>query len=445
MVRIVQFFVRLFSQFASLLVILIASCSPAGRPSDGVESTTSDDVPPGLPSPVEIFLTLLPRSMDIDVLIGQLLMISLEDIADGEPVTSLTPAMRHSISNIHPGGVVLFAPSLVDPRQVVSLVRDLQRAPIPLLIATDNEGGNVSRLTSSQAMGATRMPSETLVGEAAAALGAEGREDDARELGRRWGEVIGLELRSLGIVVNLAPVADVDRPDGRALLGIQRRTFSADARQVAMLSVAALQGMEAAGVLAVLKHFPGQGSAIGDPHETIIALDRSPEQLDQVDLVPFRAGIDAGVAGIMTAHVSYPLLSPSSAATTSQEIIGDLLRRRLRFDGVVFTDALNMQGIADKAELDIAIQALAAGADVLLKPRNPAEVHDGLVAAVESGILTRDRIESSVRRILAMKIRAGLMGPAPQLTSAHPEEVLGSEEHRALVEEIRATARRGRN
>jgi len=259
--------------------------------------------------------------------------------------------------------------------------------------------------------------------------------------------VIGKELRALGIFMNLGPVADVSNEDQPGLLTVQRRTFASDPDMVALLSTAALLGMADAGVTGVLKHFPGQGAALGDPHTNPVSLAHDREQLDTVDLIPFKHGIAAGARAIMTAHISYPGVTGSSLpATISPEVINDMLRFELGFTGLVITDALNMEAArGGGSELEIALQSIRAGADVLLKPRDPTELHRGLVDAVDSGMISRERVEQSVRRILALKIEAGLFGPAPELVDPQPDEVLGSAAHMAVVDEIRRVARRGRN
>lgn len=446
--KTVQFSAHIFSLFTSTFLIVVSVLALAGcgrRELVPLPNRMATDL--RLPLPREVMLDRVVDSMRLESLIGQLLIIGIDDVAGGEPVTEMSLGLQSALEQIQPAGIVLFSASIQTPAQVQDLILSCQGLTrIPLLVAADNEGGNVSRLTASEHMPATRFPSATLLGEAAGGLVRDGKEEAARLLAERWGSSIAAELRALGIFMNFGPVADVDSDQTPGLLGLQRRTFSSDPALVARLTAASVGGMLEAGVIPVMKHFPGQGAATGDPHESGITLDHTAERLSRVDLVPFEAGIKAGSPAIMTAHVSYPGITGTDLpATVSHEIIGELLRRDLGFQGVVVTDALNMDAVSSQgAETRVAVQAIQAGADLLLKPRNPVEVHAGLVNAVRSGMLSRERVEESVRRILEIKIDVGLFGPAPHLIGPNPESVLGNSRHQTLVQEIRDLARRAR-
>jgi beta-N-acetylhexosaminidase len=432
-------------------VLGAGSCSGRSTPARELSPTTSESesdnnnlVLPGAP---ELLIQGLVRHMSTDELVGQMIMVSLEQDESGLPVTTLGNSGRELLRTVTPGGVILFGANINSVDQIQDLVISLQQlSPVPLIIATDHEGGNVSRLTSSGGVPATVMPSATLVGIAADVLFDRGEPARATELAWGWGHTVGSELRALGITMNLAPVADVDNPNRPGLLAGQRRTFGSDPARVAALVSATVSGMHSAGVAAVLKHFPGQGAAELDSHTTSVALDHTRHHLDTVELVPFVAGINAGVRAIMSAHISYPLITGSDEpATTSRQLITGLLREELGFDGVVITDALNMDAIAlGRSDLDLAVSAIHAGADIMLKPIDPVALHAALVDATNSGMVSRDRLELSVRRILHVKLEAGLFGPGASWTDPAAGEILGSPAHRQLVEEIRAIARSGR-
>ncbi len=400
------------------------------------------------PPPVaDLLVHNLVRHMSASDLVGQMIMISLEQDEYGSAVTKLGDRERQMLRTVTPGGVILFGANLVTVDQVQALVAELQRAAtVPLIIATDHEGGLVSRLTSSGEMPATVMPSATLVGIAAEVLVQRGQPERAAKLAWEWGRTIGSELRALGITMNMAPVADVDNGDDASLLASQRRTFGSDPVLVGELVAATVSGMHTAGVTAVLKHFPGQGAATLDSHTTTVVLDHTSSRLSAVDLVPFVAGIKAGARAIMSAHISYPWVTGSDEpATTSRQLLTDLLRNELAFDGVVVTDALNMDAVALRGNsVDLAINAIRAGADIMLKPVDPIALHAALVDAVNSGMLSRYRLEESVRRILEVKLRSGLFGPSTVWTDPAATEILGCAAHQSLVDEIRSAARSGR-
>jgi beta-N-acetylhexosaminidase len=381
--------------------------------------------------------------MSVAELAGQMIMIGLEQTADGSPVLALGDRERALVGEVRPGGVILFGANFQTVAQVHALVRDLQRVtPVPLIIATDHEGGLVSRLTASGGISATVMPSETLLGIAAETLVERGEADRALDLARRWGKVIGAELRSLGVTMNMAPVADVGSPDRPGMLSSQRRTFGTDPATVAMLTAASVEGMHSEGVCAVLKHFPGQGGAVEDPHTMIVSLDHTLDTLRRVDLVPFRAGISAGARAVMSAHISYPNATGNDLpATVSRQLISGLLRDELGFDGVVITDALNMDAVARRLMgRDLAVEAILAGADIVLKPLEPEAAHAALVDAVVSGKLSRGRLEESVERILQLKLTSGLFGPVPSWVDPNAGARIGAATHQALADEIRAVA-----
>ncbi|MBU8914018.1 MAG: glycoside hydrolase family 3 protein [Spirochaetales bacterium] len=433
--------------FCLFSVITLGSCTP---PQARVPSAAETVPQPAiqlnlnLPRVGDLLVRSLVRQMNEAELVGQMIMVGLEQDETGSAVTVVGDGERQMLRSIAPGGVILFGANIVTVDQVQTLVGELQRATdIPLIIATDHEGGLVSRLTSSGRMPATVMPSATLVGIAADVLVQRGQPEHATDLAREWGYVIGCELRALGITMNMAPVADVNNIENPGLLASQRRTYGSDPALVGELVAATVSGMHAAGVTAVLKHFPGQGAATLDSHTAPVALDHTRARLDQVDLVPFVAGINAGARAIMSAHISYPRATGGDEpATTSPQLLTDLLRHELGFDGVVVTDALNMDAVALRRDsVEVAMAAIRAGADIMLKPIDPAALHAALVDAVNSGMLSRERLEESVRRIMEVKLRAGLFGPSTLWTDPAATEILGSAAHQDLVEEIRSVAR----
>ncbi|MGH2456257.1 MAG: glycoside hydrolase family 3 N-terminal domain-containing protein, partial [Candidatus Limnocylindria bacterium] len=253
-----------------------------------------------------------------------------------------------------PAGVTLFRYLNVrDASQLRALTDEIQRhAPPdrPLAVAVDHEGGQLIGLGADATGFAGNM-----------ALGAAGDPD----LARRVAAAIGSELRAVGVNVDYAPVCDLATNPANPALGV--RCFGDDPSHAAALVAASVQGLAEAGVAAALKHFPGGGEAAGDPHHVLPVIDADPERFDGVELVPFRAGIAAGAALVMTGHPAVPGLSgdPRLPATMARSVVHDLLRDRLGFGGVTISDALDMGAVA-RAGLPDAVAALTAGQDLLL-------------------------------------------------------------------------------
>jgi beta-N-acetylhexosaminidase len=266
----------------------------------------------------------------------------------------------------------------------------------------------------------------------AMAIAATGREQDAYDVGR----AIGREAKAVGIYMNFAPVVDVNNNPANPV--INTRSFGEDPKQVARLSAAFVRGSQDAGVMATLKHFPGHGDTDVDSHARLPIVLASAARLDSVELVPFAAAIDAGAGMVMTAHIALPAVQGDSItpATLAPKIITGLLRDKLHFSGLAITDAMTMGGIGKGYTTEeSSVLAVQSGADVLLKPTDPSKAVDALVAAVESGRISRARIDSAVRRVLELKARTGIaFRPIVPLDSLR--DIVGSPEHRALAADI---------
>ncbi|HUF13264.1 MAG TPA: glycoside hydrolase family 3 N-terminal domain-containing protein [Longimicrobiales bacterium] len=281
-----------------------------------------------------------------------------------------------------------------DALATAAWLNELQRAStVPLLVTADLEWGPGTRL-----LGATTIPVNM-------ALAATGDLRYVYEAGR----ITALEARAAGIHMAFAPVADVNVNPRNPV--INTRSYGADASIVAAHVSAFIAGARDAGLLTVAKHFPGHGDTEVDSHLEMPVLSASRMRLEEVELVPFRAAVNAGVDGIMTAHLNVPALDPMGArpATLSHAILTDLLRQDLGFGGLIVTDALIMDGVRRRGDNGaVAVEAVLAGADILLMPPSAAEAIDAVVLAVRNGRITAERIDQSVRRILRAKLEAGL-------------------------------------
>ncbi|MER6910730.1 glycoside hydrolase family 3 N-terminal domain-containing protein [Streptomyces sp. NPDC000594] len=333
-----------------------------------------------------------------------------------------------AIARWHLGGVIYFlwSGNLAAPRQIAELSNGLQRAAadtssgLPLLISIDQEHGAVVRIGAP----ATQLPG-------AMGLGASGSVQDARTAGR----IAGTELAALGIRQNYAPVADVNVNPANPVINV--RSFGADPRAAARLVAAQVQGYERAGVAACAKHFPGHGDTSVDSHYGLPVINHTREEWSRLDAPPFRAAIAAGADSIMTAHLQVPALDPSGdPATLSRPIIDGVLRRELGYDGVIVTDALNMQGVLTKyGEERVPVLALKAGVDQLLYPNNLPLAWNAVLAAVRDGEITEARLDESILRLLRLKDRLGLLR-RPYVPVSEVDRVVGARRHRSKADRI---------
>jgi beta-N-acetylhexosaminidase len=280
------------------------------------------------------------------------------------------------------GGIVLFSRNIVSPEQVAELTSALRAEQPDLIVATDEEGGDVTRL-------------ETSTGSSFPGNLALGAVDDPA-LTRRVGSAIGGELAAVGIDLDLAPVADVLVDPASAIVGV--RSFGSDPQLVARQVGAFVEGLQSAGVAACAKHFPGHGETVADSHLELPSSDASLDVLHERALPPFAAAVEAGVRAVMTAHIRFAAFGDVPA--TWNPAVVELLRIELSFDGVVMTDALEMQGAGGPEGIQqSAVRALAAGADALclgadLTPEQVEGVHAAVVAGVPE-----ERLAEAARRV----------------------------------------------
>jgi beta-N-acetylhexosaminidase len=291
------------------------------------------------------------------------------------------------------GGVIFFARNVGTPEEVLELNRDIKRtANRPLLLAIDQEGGQVARLRA----GFTEIPTMR-------AVGATGSATVARELGK----LIGRELRAVGFDMNYAPVLDIDtNPDNPI---IAARSFGRTPELVTELGLALAAGLQEAGVAACGKHFPGHGDTSQDSHLELPTLPHAMERLERVELAPFKAAAAAGIASFMTAHVIFKAVDPSYPATMSRAVLTGILREKLGYDGMVVTDDVEMKAIADNYGVEEAVLlGLNAGVDHFLCCHTAALAHkaiDAIVQAVQNGKLSQQTLDSASRRFNAVRAR----------------------------------------
>ncbi len=354
----------------------------------------------------------------------------------GKNVTEMLPGIQQLVKKYHLGGVILFRENVVSTEQSARLVSDYQDAAekFGLLVTIDQEGGIITRLQSgtdmpgSMAIGATRSP----------------------EVAYNAGNAIGEELASLGINMNLAPVMDVNNNPDNPVIGV--RSFGEDPELVADMGIAYTKGLQAAGVAATAKHFPGHGDTAVDSHLGLPKVPHDKERLKEIELYPFQKGMEEGIDAIMTAHVTFPEIDGTKAvsrktgkeiaipATLSYKVLTELMREEMGYEGVITTDAMNMKAIADHfGPVDAAISAVKAGTDIILMPVGLEEVAAGLLRAVKTGEISEERVEESVGRILTLKVKRGVIKEETSVSIqdkiANAVKVVGSYEHKQIEKE----------
>ena len=337
-------------------------------------------------------------AMTLEQKVAQLFIVTPEALVEGVSQVTQAGDMTREGVTAHPvGGIVYFAQNLLDPEQTTTMLANVKQfyadaGNVAPFIAVDEEGGTVVRVADNEAFGAQD------VGDASA-LGSAGDTEAAK----RAAEQIADYLMPLGFNLDFAPVADVVDPLRSDTMGL--RSLSSDAAVAADMVRAEVEGFRDKKMLCCAKHFPGIGAAAGDSHEGAITIEATNEELETVDLVPFRAAIEAGVPMIMVGHVSLPnIVGDSTPAPLSSAVVQGMLRDSLGYTGIIVTDSLAMGAITDYyAPAEAAVAALKAGCDVPLMPERFDEAYQGVLSAVQAGELTEERIDESLIRILAAK------------------------------------------
>lgn len=322
------------------------------------------------------------------------------------------------------GGVIFFSRNIEEPEQVIELSRESQALTreMPLWVSIDQEGGRVARLKRPF----TEWPPMITLGRA----GDE-------QLADRFARALASELKAVGISLDYAPVLDLHTSSATSAIG--DRALADRAEDAARLGRIIIRALQSEGVAACGKHFPGIADAVGDPHQELPLLEHPPDRLDAVELVPFKAAIDADVAAIMPAHVLVPSLDEEHPASLSTIVVGDLLKERLHFGGLVLTDDLKMGAIAGFSIGDTAVAALAAGCDAVLIGSPDVGEHvvalEAIIYAVEQGRLSERRVEDALARHRRVKERF-LALPQQRPSRASLRAVLGRDEHQAIADEM---------
>jgi beta-N-acetylhexosaminidase len=373
------------------------------------------------------------KKLSLEEKVGQMFMIRLSmpqfvNIKNPDYLKWLDQIERY-----HLGSVLLTVPadgpslSKSEPYEAAMLINQLQHAAkVPLLVAADYERGLSMRLN-----GTTVFPHSM-------AFGAAGKP----ELAEGFGRVVAQESRAIGVQWNLMPIADVNSNPANPV--INTRSFGEDPAQVSALVSAYIRGARSSGLLTAAKHFPGHGDTATDSHLGVATVNRTREQIEQIDLPPFRAAVDAGTDAVMVAHITAPVLEadPSRVATNSGAIITGILKQQLGFKGLVVTDAMDMGGLTSvypeggsAAARHAAVDTVKAGNDMLLLFSDLDGAYRGLVDAVRKGEIPEKRIDESVLKILRAKASVGL-NRASQVDINTLSSIISSPENLSFAQQM---------
>lgn len=290
------------------------------------------------------------------------------------------------------GGVILFAHNIDGENQLAEFIKEIRELNGTPLLAIDEEGGRVARIANNENFDVPKY-------ESMAAIAESGDPNDAYKAAF----TIGSYIKEYGFDIDFAPVSDVNTNPDNIIIG--PRAFSDDPETAADFVVSYLNGLDSAGIVGTLKHFPGHGDVKADTHFGYAQTNKTWKELLKCEMVPFKAGIDAGAQMIMTAHIAVPKVTGDNLPSTlSPVILQDKLRGELGFDGVIVTDAMDMGAITKQFNnKEATIKAIQSGVDIILCPQDFVEAFDAVVKAVEKGEIEESRIDESVHRILKLK------------------------------------------
>ena len=371
-----------------------------------------------------------------------------------QDLTKVNAEVAEAIDKYDFGGVILFAENVKETKQTLALTQDMQKAAIenkanngkiPLLLAIDQEGGIVYRLGTG-----TALPGNMAIGAT-----------NDPKLAKEAGQIIGRELSALGLNVDFAPVLDTNNNPQNPVIGL--RSFSSDPNRVAYLGIPMMKGIQDYNVAVAAKHFPGHGDTAVDSHTGLPLVDKSLAELEKLELLPFKKAMDEGVDLLMTAHIQYPQIEKDQVvsketgekiyvpATLSDDILTGLVRKKYGYKGVIVSDAMGMDAIAKNfGEVEAVKMAIKAGVDLVLMPttlRSKADLSkidtivNAVVDAVQTGDISEERLNESVRRILTLKEKRGVLNYDPSARTAEKaEEAVGSTLNRDLERKIAAAA-----
>lgn len=329
------------------------------------------------------------KDMTLNEKIGQMVMVGLDGYA-------IDDSARMMIESYYVGGFVLFGHNIKSSEQLLNLINSLKKSnsknKTPLFLSVDEEGGRVSRMPDEF----KKLPANKTIAKV-----------NSVEFSYKIGSILAEEVKSFGFNMNFAPVLDINSNPQNPVIG--DRSFGSDEKIVSELGVQTMKGIQAGGVIPVIKHFPGHGDTSIDSHVNLPFLDNDMDRLKSFELVPFKGAIQNQADAVMVTHILLNKIDPQNPASISKIIITDLLRKQLNFNGLIITDDMTMGAIVKNYDIgDASVKSINAGSDIVLVCHgydNGIAAIDALKKAVQNGIISEDRINESVYRILKLKHR----------------------------------------
>ena len=344
-------------------------------------------------------VTEMLQQMTIQEKVAQLFFVTPQALCGTDSaVTVADQKLLKALDRYPVGGVIFFADNLQNTQQTIQLLSGIQQhmeknTGIPVFLGTDEEGGRVRRVGSNPAFGVTQIP----------AMGTLAQQKDP-EVIQKAAQTIGTNLSALGFNVDFAPDADVITNSGNTVIG--DRSFGTDPQLTAKMAAAYMNGLHETGMLCTYKHYPGHGGTQADTHQGYACTDRTLKELVQSELVPFQDGASGKTDFIMVSHISLPNVTGSDIpASMSPLMVQNILREKMKYNGVIITDAMNMGAVTEHyTSAEAATDAFQAGCDVILMPEGFKSAYQALLKDVRKGRISEERLDASVSRVLKAKM-----------------------------------------
>lgn len=355
------------------------------------------------------------KGMTLREKIGQMLVISYSG-------TEYTDKLDELLNSVKPGGFILFKDNISSYYSTVDYILSIKdTATIPMLMSVDQEGGRVQRIKDVSDVNVQNIPDMYTLGKTSDV-----------SLSYDVGKVVAEELSAFGVNTDYAPVLDIFSNPNNTVIGT--RAFGSDAQTVINMAIPFANGMKENGIIPTYKHFPGHGDTDADSHIELPVVTKTKEELYKNELLPFKAAIENGAQMIMVAHIALPNVTGDyTPASLSDKIVNGILREELGYNGVVITDGVNMKALADNYSVkEICSYSINAGVDIILMPPDPIETVNIIEGLVNEGIITEQRIDESVKRILLMKHNNGLYDKKDL-----NKDNIGTQEHIDIINKVK--------
>ena len=355
------------------------------------------------------------ENMTLEEKIGQMMIVFYT-------APKMDNTLKSALETVKPGGFILFKENITTYDATLKLIKEIKdMSNIPMFISIDQEGGNVQRLLALQDKEVSNIPYMYNVGLT-----------DNELIAKEVGQVIAEELRVFGINMDFAPSIDILSNPNNTVIG--KRSFGSNSEIVSKMGLALANSLLENGIVPVYKHFPGHGDTYTDSHVSLPIINKSKEELYNLELIPFINAINNGAKVIMIGHLAVPSITgDNTPASLSKILITDFLKNELNYDGIITTDALNMKALTNYySQEEIYVKAVEAGVDILLMPSSSRECLKAIKKAVDEGIITEERIDQSVRKILKLKYE----NIEENYNVYLPSSYLNSESHQKVLEKV---------